>query len=147
MGAIQSSINQAINLGTALYTQTGAYERKKEAASLKKERKELTEGRKEVAKAFSSDSEKLAKGRSPEEREVYYEKLQEIDKRLGDINIKLGEGAKSAESYALVAMSKRALANQKAKAEQATKAFQKQQSDARIQSAKKLQMSILKEDK
>lgn len=39
--SIQQSINQAVNVGAALYTQTGSYKHKQEVAGTKKELKDI----------------------------------------------------------------------------------------------------------
>ena len=143
--SIQSNINQGLAIGTALLSQSQRVDEVKETKAARKEKKTLITAKEDLKKAFSSDDKKLAKGRDPKEREVYLEKVADIEKRLGDINIKLGEGEEAAGHYALLGLARRSIANQKAKEIAANKVSQKKEINAYIKGVKSDYMNLLKE--
>lgn len=144
--SIQSNINQGIAIGAALLSQTPRAAEVKETKAAMKEKKTLTTAKEDLKKAFSSDYKKLAKGRDPKEREVYLEKTADIEKRLGDINIKLGEGEEAAGHYAILGQTRRAIANQKAKEIAIDKVSQKQEMNDYIKGVSSDYMKLLKEE-
>lgn len=144
--SIQSNINQGLAIGAALLSQTPRAAEVKEKRAAMKEKKTLTTAKKDLKTAYSSNGTKLAIGRDPKEREVYLEKTADIENRLGDINIKLGEGEEAAGHYAILGQTRRAIANQKAKEIATDKASQKQEMNAYIKGVSSDYMKLLKEE-
>lgn len=147
MGAIQSSINQAINLGTALYTQTGAYEEKKKIKALESETKALEETAEGFKAAKEKNLAKIVKVAFPGQAGQYEEKLADVYHELTEKYAKLGKASESSMSLYDELYYREQAADVKAQLQKKLKKEQEDAYKARINEAKNRYMGLLKEER